>query len=199
MEPELRKQIKEWEKMLSPEQAKRLFIRDSAIKAYNTSDDSIKEVISSTLKEVIDTVTVSSMTKPEIGMLIANLEEARVLLSSLTQGLQIAFAAEKEPEFKAKRIKEEKERKNTSSSNRPKSLEESLAKLGLNLGQLMASMDKETKAKTEENLEVLNENIVQINTPAPVNTVSPNPNPNKVKCEKCSKEVFRSMLGMHKC
>lgn len=191
MEPELRKQIKEWEKMLTPEQAKRLFIRDSAYKAYKTGNGSIQEVTTEALKEVINLATVGNMTKEQIGMHIANLEQARVLLSSLVQGYQIAFAEEKEPEFKKKHEQEERERK--SKTSKPKSLEESLAKLGLNLSSLMASMDKETKAKTEENLEVLSDS----NKPPAINTIPATSN--KFKCEKCGKEMFIAMKSFHKC
>ena len=106
----MREQIKLWEKKLDPITAKKLFIRESAIRAYKSGNGEIEKVTVEVVKEAIDLITVGKMTKDEVGSLITRLEEARIVLASLTQGFQIAFAEEKEPEFK-KRHEREKERK----------------------------------------------------------------------------------------
>jgi hypothetical protein len=186
MEPELKAKVKIWEESKSPELAKKLFIRDSAREAYKTGNGSIKEVTSNTLKEVIDLVTVGSMTKEEIGIHISNLETARSYLSALTQGYQIAFAEEKEPEFKAKALERAKsERK---SSSKPKTLEESLSKLGIDMNKLFSALsNNQAKAET-------------VKAEVPENNLRPTPSPlNLVKCPKCQKEFTPTILSFHKC
>lgn len=175
MEPELASKVKDWSKTMKPEDAKKLFIRDSAKEAYKTSDEKVREITTEVVKEVIDILTVGKMTRAEIGTHIANLEKARSLLACLGQGFQIAFAEEKEPEFKAKHEREQKEAR----ASKPKTLEDSLSRLGVDFSKLAASLNKPLPVKNEET-----------KTPAPSN---------KIKCDKCGKEFFSAMKNFHKC
>lgn len=177
----MKDQIKNWEKALSPDVAKRLFIRNSAIEAYKNGN--ISTATENATKEIID-LMVSHMTKDQIGMHIANLEKARAILGSLTQGFQVAFAEEKEPEFKAKHEKEEKERK--AKSSKPKDLNSQLGALGIDLTKLMESINKKTP--------------ITPTNPAPDSSNSENSIPaGKFECEKCHKVLFEVLRSMHKC
>lgn len=107
MEPQTLEQIKSWPQM-TEEEAKLLFIRQSAQEAYAKGE--IKEATKDVLKSIVEISTVNSMTKEEIGLHIGNLEKARSFLAAFTQGLQQAFAKEEEPKFKAKREKEKQDK-----------------------------------------------------------------------------------------
>jgi hypothetical protein len=189
LEPELKSQIKDWEKKLDPKTAKKLFIREGAKGAYK--DSTVKEFTTETLKEVIDLVTASSMTKEEIGMHIANLEEARAMLSALTQGYQIAFAEEKEPIFKARRDKEEKEKRTA----KPKTLEDKLSGLGIDLNAFLSAMSKSEKVPEKVGIKEDKPSTPPEN-PIPAPTVS---KIQKFTCEKCGRELALILKNSHKC
>lgn len=104
MEPELQNQVKEWKSAMSEEEAKLLFIRQSASEAYDT--DKVVEATKGILKTIVELTIVSTMTKEEIGLHIGRLETARSYLAAFTQGIQIAHAKDIEPKIKAKREKE---------------------------------------------------------------------------------------------
>jgi len=187
LEPELKDQIKSWEKALSPDVAKRLFIRNSAIEAYKSGE--IATATENATKEIID-LMVSHMTKDQIAQHIGNLEKARALLGSLTQGFQVAYAEEKEPEFKAKRDKEEKERK--AKSSKPKDLNSQLGALGIDLTKLMESINKKVPTPSPTT------NLApEINSSA--QTSEPTIGPNQFQCGNCKKVLFTSLKSMHKC
>lgn len=93
---------------IGEEEAKLLFIRKSAQEAYEKGE--VVESTKAILKTIVEISLVSNMTKEEIGLHIGNLEKARMFLAAFTQGLQIGYAKEAEPIFKAKREKERLER-----------------------------------------------------------------------------------------
>lgn len=188
MEPELKDQVKIWEKSLSPDVAKRLFIRNSAIEAYKSGN--ISSATENATKEVID-LMVSHMTKDQIGMHIANLEKARAILGSLTQGFQVAFAEEKEPEFKAARDKRDREAK--AKASKPKDLNSQLAGLGIDLTKLMESINKKVPSP-----------LAPQTNPAPEISSSSSDSENSIpagqyQCENCKKVLFLALKAMHKC
>jgi hypothetical protein len=188
LEPESLKQIKEWEKKLDPKVAKKLFIRETARAAYKTGNGDIKAHTTEVIKEVIELVTANSMTKEEIGMHIANLEEARSCLSALTQGYQIAFAEEKEPEFKAKHLKEQNEK----IASQPKTLEASLSRLGIDMGALMSKLSQINS--TTEKLGIAPK------SPAPEIVSEKSIVPaGKSLCQECGKTVWTVMMPKHRC
>jgi hypothetical protein len=169
MIPETQSKVEEWKKAMNPDVAKKLFLRESARKAYSAGNGEIAKITSETLKEVIDIITVGKMTHDEIGEHISNLEKARALLATLGQGFQIAFAEEKEPEFRAKHEAREKARKLEGKSS-------SKNKTGVDLEALVASImvnPKEFAPKESKNA--------------------------KIKCETCGVEFFPVMKSFHKC
>lgn len=193
MEPELKDQIKSWEKALSPDVAKRLFIRNSAIEAYKSGE--IASATENATKEIID-LMVSHMTKDQIAQHIGNLEKARALLGSLTQGFQVAYAEEKEPEFKAARDKREKEAKAKSSTPKSKRPEDIVAGLGIDYDKMMADINKNDPNRVTAKLGIL----APQNTPAPDSSNSENSIPaGQFQCEKCKKIMFNALKSMHKC
>ena len=107
MEPETQKLINEWPD-LSPEQAKLIFVRQSAQEAYEQGK--IQEATNSILKEVTEIATCASMDINQIAEHIGNLEKVRNYLAAFTQGLMKAHASKVEPEIKAKRAKERREK-----------------------------------------------------------------------------------------
>jgi hypothetical protein len=141
MEPELVEKIKDWNGKVNEETAKKLFIRSESLRAYK--ENSIKENSERVIKEIVENISVSFMSKEEIGMHIAQLEKARALLASLTQGYEIAYAEEKEPEFKKKHEEREKERKVKKLS--------SLEKLGINESDLLEALKKFSPNSQNEN------------------------------------------------
>ncbi len=170
MTPELESIIAAYPE-LDPEQAKLIFLRDSAMKSY--VEDEIGKRTKETLSEVIELGTVASMSKEEIGIHIANLEKARNYLSALIQGLKKGHAREIEPKLKAKHEFEEKVKKIT----KPRDIDSKLKALGIDPLKFIASLSA--------------------NKPSPSATNN-NPNPIvKPVCEKCGLEVFS--LKYHKC
>lgn len=107
MEPETQKLIASWPDM-TEEQAKLLFIRQSATKAFENGN--ILEATKEILAEIVKVSTVSNMTKAEIAVHIGNLEKARTFLAAFTQGLMIGQANEEEPRIKEKHKKEQREK-----------------------------------------------------------------------------------------
>lgn len=190
MEPELKDKIKIWENTLSPDVAKRLFIRSSAIEAYKSGN--ISTATENATKEIID-LMVSHMTKDQIAQHIGNLEKARAILGSLTQGFQVAFAEEKEPEFKAKRDKEAKEAR----AKKPKDLSSQLAGLGIDFDKLMSELSKKDPNKVTAQVGISS----PTNNPAPENGNSEKaiPKAGMFECEKCHKSLYEAMRKIHKC
>lgn len=171
MEPETQAKVKEWDSKVEERKAKLLLIRKNAEEAYKTNK--IGECVSAVTKEVMEIMsTCDVMSKEQVGTLIGQLETARSIFSALTQGLQIAYANEKEPEFAKKHEAREREAR----KSKPKTLEGILAAQGISLEQVMAALDKTGGNKAEVK---------------PAN--------NKIKCENCSAEFFPAMKGMHKC
>lgn len=105
MEPELQAQVKQWDKEKDPEVAKRLLIRDGAMRAYK--EGNIGPIVQEALTEINSMISVLSMAKSEVGSLIGALERGRHLLASVGQGLSIAHAEEIEPQIRTKRENEE--------------------------------------------------------------------------------------------
>lgn len=93
---------------MSEEESKLLFIRKSAQEAYEKNE--VLEATKGILKTIVEVSIVSTMSKDEIGLHIARLEKARAFLAAFTQGIQIGYAKEAEPIFKAKREKEKQEK-----------------------------------------------------------------------------------------
>ncbi len=110
---------------MTEEEAKLLFIRKSAQEAYEKGD--IEESTKGIFKEIVKEVFVGSMTKEEIGMHISRLEKARTFLAAFTQGLQIGYAKEAEPLFKAKREKERRERLDSKLTTKDKKVNDLIA------------------------------------------------------------------------
>jgi hypothetical protein len=176
MEPELREKIKEWDKAMTPESAKRILIRNGAMEAYKS--DNLKPAVDNVLAEVNSAITVLQMTKAEVGGLIGALENARLILASFAQGLQIEYANEVEPKLRTKREQEKLEKK---SPKKP-------ADLGIDMTALMAALADFKKAKgSGETLAFETE------------TPTPKANPNKYICDNCKSEVWNAMKSMHKC
>jgi hypothetical protein len=158
MEPQTLETIKSWPDM-TEEEAKLLFIRKSAQEAFEKG-----EIIESTkgiLKEIVELTIVSNMTKEQIGLHIGNLEKARSFLAAFTQGLQIGYAKEAEPIFKAKAEK--------------KRLEKLAEKLGI------SSKDKKVNALIEMARNLASDHIEEPKA---------KPTLTKQVCEKCNKEVY---------
>lgn len=143
---------------MSEHEAKLLFIRKSAQEAFEKGE--ILEATRTILKTIVEVSLVSNMTKEEIGVHIGKLEQARSYLAAFTQGLQIGYAKEQEPIFRAKREKERRER---------------LA------SKLVSSKDK----KVNELIEMAR-NLAS----NPTGEITPKPVLTKQVCEKCNKEVF---------
>lgn len=143
---------------MTEEEAKLLFIRKSAQEAFEKGE--IEEATKGILKVMVEVTFVGNMTKEEIAQHIGNLERAKSYLAAFTQGLQIGYAREQEPIFKARAEKRRQEKlaeKLTSSKDRKvNELIEMARKLSLGED---ASQTPKVKA-------------------------------NKVKCEKCGNEVF---------
>lgn len=170
MEPQTRELIASWPNM-SEEEAKLLFIRKSAQEAYEQNN--IKEATKSILKEIVVTSTVNSMSREEIGLHIANLEKARSFLAAFTQGLMIGLSTELEPIFKAKRIKEAREKTIAKSSGSLSAKDKrinDLVEMARNLS--LASNESAKEAK-------------------PIKETT------KVVCPTCGNETFS--LKFHKC
>lgn len=144
---------------VSEETIKLIFLRDSAKKAY--IEDKISSNTGQVIKEIIEIGTISSSTKDEIGIHIANLEKCRAFISCIIQGYKMGWSEELEPEFKRKHEERNKEKKTGITR---KSLEEKLAAFGLGLS------DFESKTLKD--------------TPIPPKEIP------KVTCPKCSKETI---------
>lgn len=173
MEPQTRELIASWPNM-SEEEAKLLFIRKSAQEAYEQGN--IAEATKEILKEIVVTSTVNSMTREEIGLHIANLEKARSFLAAFTQGLMIGLSTELEPIFKAKRIKEAREKAIAKSSN-----------------------SASTKDKRVNDLVELARNLSEVNlVEKSEETTKPNPKRLvKSTCDKCNESVW--FIDKHVC
>jgi len=160
LEPKTKELIAQYPE-LSVEEAKLIFIRQSAQEAYinNQIETATKDI----LKEIIEIATVASMSKEEIGQHIGNLEKVRGYLAAFTQGLMRAHCDEEEPKIRAKRAKEEKEKKAAKSND----LQSKLAGLGISMDSLMAGKKVENSTQPETQKTI-----------------------NKVKCEHCGSEVY---------
>ena len=127
MTPEFKNQIDSYPE-ITEDTVKLIFIRDRAKSSYvnDTIGSSTKEMI----QEIIELGTVSSMSKEDIGIHIANIEKCRQYLSAHLQGLKIGYQEEIEPKIKAKN---ELEKKARSIKTGKESLEDKLKKFGLSL------------------------------------------------------------------
>lgn len=168
MEPETQKLISQWPD-LSPEQAKLIFVRQSAQEAFEKGE--IKEATEKILEEIKEISTVSNMSREDIGSHIGNLETARNILAAFTQGLMKGHASDVEPKIKAKRAKERKEKLAQKLASKDSKVN-SLVQLAMNAAS-------KTKEEDENSMEVVSKKV------------------EKVKCEKCGKEVYS--LKFHKC
>lgn len=157
MTPETLEIIKNYPEM-TEEEAKLLFIRKSAQEAYEKGE--IEEATKGILRTIVEVTFVNNMTKEEIGAHIGNLERAKSFLAAFTQGLQIGYAKEAEPIFKAKAEKRRQEK---------------LAE------KLTSSKDK----KVNELIEMARRLSMGEDASQKPKVVAA-----KVKCEKCNKEVF---------
>jgi hypothetical protein len=180
LEPTLVAQVKDWSKGMTEDQAKKLFIRSEALKAYK--ENRVEANSMAIIGEIIDSISVSGMSKDNIALHIGQLERARALLAALTQGYEIAYAEEKEPEFRAKHEKEAKEAKATRKPG------DTLSKLGISKEELLAAL---AEIRSNKN-------------PAPIiaNPPTPTPTPiqmDKTTCEHCQKEFLTKMKSFHKC
>lgn len=171
MEPESVAKIKEWDRMQA---SKKLLIRSGAMKAYQ--EDKIEDFVRENVERISSEIlTVGKMSKAEVGMMIGRLESAKVELAAIAQGLQIAYADEKEPEFEAKHKEREREKRIA----RAKTPEESVKALGIDIRALMLAMG--TKKAMGE---------LKLNTAIASG---------KIKCDKCSAEFWPAMKDMHTC
>lgn len=143
---------------MTEEEAKLIFIRKSAQEAFEKGE--IEEATKGILKVIVEITFVSNMTKEEIGSHIGNLEKAKAFLAAFTQGLQIGYAKEAEPIFKAKREREKQQK---------------LAE------KLTSSKDK----KVNELIEMARRLSLGEDSSQKPKVVA-----SKVKCEKCGNEVY---------
>lgn len=187
LEPETVAKISKWQAAMNEETAKKLFIRNQALTAYRAG--TVQETSEGIIREIFDSLSVSAMNKSEIALHIGQLEKARALLAALTQGYEIAYAEEKEPEFRKNHAEREaKERKE-------KKVGDTLSKLGVSKETLLAALADIRASKGNSN-------------PAPVIGNNPTPVPEattlttpieKATCPKCSKEFAVKMKAFHRC
>lgn len=144
---------------INEHEAKLLFIRQSAQEAFEKGQ--ILEATKTILKTIVEVSLVSNMTKEEIALHIGKLEEARQYLAAFTQGLQIGYAKEAEPIFKARAEKRRQEK---------------LA------AKLTSSKDKKVNELIEMARNLASNPAGELVKPA--STVT------KQTCPKCNKEVF---------
>lgn len=168
MTPETIAEIKSWPNM-SEEEAKLLFIRRSATEAFEKNE--IESSTKSILVSIVEISTVSSMTREEIGMHIANLEKARSFLAAFTQGLMIGYANAEEPKIKAKKAKEQREKLLSKVSSTPTSKDKKVNDLIEMARSLSLSGNLETNTVKE--------------------AIS------RIECPTCHKQVLS--LKFHKC
>ena len=178
MEPETVAKISKWQAAMNEETAKKLFIRTKALEAYRTG--TVQANSEETIREIFDILSVSAMNKSEIALHIGQLEKARALLAALTQGYEIAYAEEKEPEFKRNHAEREaKERKE-------KKVGDTLSKLGVSKETLLQALADIRASKT----------------PAPETAIPPTPIATPIEmvtCSKCNKEFATKLKAFHKC
>ena len=160
MTPELSDIIASYPEM-SPEAAKLIFIRDTALKSY--VENALLSASKETLSEIVTLGTVSAMDKATIAQHIGNLEKARDYLSAHIQGLKIGYATDEEERIKVKRAKEAKEPRVSKGSN-PTPV--------MNLEDLKNELSKFIEKKNA---------IPEAKEPIKIS---------KVTCEKCNKEVI---------
>lgn len=162
---------------MNEETAKKLFIRNQALTAYR--EGTVQETSETVIREIFESLSVSAMNKNEIALHIGQLEKARALLAALTQGYEIAYAEEKEPEFKRNHAEREaKERKE-------KKVGDTLSKLGVSKETLLAAL-ADIRAGNSK--------------PAPETAIPAIPTPvEKTVCEKCKKEIAVRMKSFHRC
>lgn len=172
MEPDTIAKIKTWDKAVTEETAKKLFIRSEAMRAYK--EDRVESYSQEIIREIWSSLSVSAMCKSEIGLHIAQLEKARILLATLTQGYEIAYAEEKEPEFKAKHERESRETKIKKLSG--------LEALGISKEDFMNALSKLQSSTLNS-------------SPAPEKSILIL----KIPCEKCGKPILPTMKSFHKC
>jgi hypothetical protein len=105
MTPEFKKLIEDFPEV-SEENLKLIYIRDSARKAF--VDQNIATATAELLRELIQLGTISEAgNDDEIRIHLANLEKCRTYLSAHIQGIRKGWAEKLEPEFKAKRVKDD--------------------------------------------------------------------------------------------
>ena len=177
LEPETIAKISKWQAAMNEETAKKLFIRNQALSAYRESK--IQETSSEVIREIFESLSVSAMNKSEIALHIGQLEKARALLAALTQGYEIAYAEEKEPEFKARHQEREAKAKSE------RKVGDTLSKLGVSKETLLQALADIRAGKSNS-------------TPAPVIDIPVTPVEKSI-CEKCNKEYATKLKSFHKC
>ena len=179
LEPETIQKIKTWQTAMNEDTAKKLFIRNKALEAYKAGEVRVNS--EETIREIFETLSVSAMNKSEIALHIGQLEKARALLAALTQGYEIAYAEEKEPEFKKNHLEREKKERET------RKVGDTLSKLGVSKETLLAALADIRASKTPAP-------ETAIPTPAIATPVI-----EKSTCPKCSKEFATKLKAFHKC
>lgn len=146
---------------LSEEEAKLIFIRQSAQEAYEKGE--IKESTDTFFIEVIQIATAASMSRDDIGQHIGNLEKIRDYLAAFTQGLGKGLEKDVEPKIKARQAKEAAEKRKGKSKKEQKENK---------VNDLIAMAVQAAKSGDP------------LSTPKKTTKLA------KTKCEKCNKEVF---------
>ena len=180
MTPEFKKLLESYPDA-NPEDLKMIFIRDQAKKALVESR--IPEATNELLMEIATIGTVNENginSDDDIREHLKNLETARKYLNCHIQGLNAAWAAKLEPEFKARREKNEiidKVKKATKNS----AVADLVAKLLAANANGKVTITPPTNSTKSE----------------PSETRTTNPGLIKVECPKCNEKVFS--LKFHSC
>lgn len=173
MEPELEDKIKKWESEYSQEELELIYIRQSAKKAFE--EGKIKEVTAGFFKAQIENVFVCEMSKEHIGALIGKLDKFRHLLAALTQGYAQGYTADEQPKAEARRRAREKKAK-AEGKKQSKSAE---------------------REQAEKIMELARSGALDFSKVKPPETEKKVTKADKVKCDKCGKEVYS--LKFHSC